>query len=196
MGGIGSGNHWQHSKTTTDSTKAIDIRYMRKHGLLKPINKGSLSWKCNGEAMGYIDYQCFEDHLELNYRYRINGGDWQPMKQKIQLDETHCHYGGKRYWFRCSHCNRRVALLYCDGALFLCRHCYDLTYFSRQQSPMSRAIEQKHKLGQRIFEHYEYGEGWGKRKGMHWATFYRLLRRYDRLETEWHDQMNRYFERH
>ncbi len=39
------------------------------------------------------------------------------------------------------------------------------------QSDLSRLIEQKHKLGGRIFEHYEFGEGWEKKKWMRWKTF-------------------------
>jgi hypothetical protein len=35
---------------------------------------------------------------------------------------------------------------------------------------IDRLISQKHKLGVRIFEHYDYGEGWGKKKGMHWSS--------------------------
>ena len=98
---------------------------------------------------------------------------------------TACHYGGERPWFLCTSCNRRAAVLCCNGPLFLCRHCYQLPYRSQQQGKMNRLIEQKHKLGERIFEHYEHGEGWGKKKGMHWTTFHRLHARYEALEQQW-----------
>ena len=54
---------------------------------------------------------------------------------------------------------------------------------------MGNLISQQHKLGRRIFKHYEYGEGWGKKKGMHWKTFHRLLKRYERLDNKWNEQV-------
>ena len=50
------------------------------------------------------------------------------------------------------------------------------------QSDLSRLIEQKHKLGGQIFEHYEFGEGWEKKKWMRWKTFDRLYNRYRSLD--------------
>jgi hypothetical protein len=49
--------------------------------------------------------------------------------------------------------------------LFLCRHCYGLPYASNTEDALNRSASQKYKLGERIFEYYEYGDGWGKRKG-------------------------------
>jgi len=52
------------------------------------------------------------------------------------------NFGGKRWWFHCplikdgQICNRRVGRLYLPsgGHYFGCRHCYDLTYPSCQNS--------------------------------------------------------------
>lgn len=183
MGGKGSGNWCRWSKkTTTDEVKRIDIRYMRRQDLLKPNTRGSLSWTCGGEPSGNIRYTCYQHELHLHYRYRKNGDNWQPIEQQITIEHTPCHYGGDRPWFRCPHCHKRVAILYCAGRLFLCRHCYQLPYESQQVDKISRLIAQKHKLGERIFEHYEYGDGRGKKKGMHWRTFEQHHRRYRELE--------------
>jgi hypothetical protein len=186
MGGKGSGTWYRGcTKTTTEETKRIDIRYMRKQGLLKLNTTGSLKWTCHGEPSGDIRYTCFSDHLKLNFRYREYGGEWGPIEQRVPFDRTPCHYGGERLWFRCPHCNKRVAVLYGYEIRFLCRHCYQIPYSSQQEGYMNNVISQKHKLGERIFEHYDCGEGWGKKKGLHWKTFNRLHARYQALENQW-----------
>ena len=193
MGGRGSGTWYRGgTKTTIEETKRIDIRYMRKQGLLKSGTTGSLRWSCRGEPSGDIRYSCYSNYLQLNFRYREYGGEWEPMEQRIEFDRTPCHYGGERPWFRCPHCNKRVAVLYGYDIQFLCRHCYQIPYSSQQESYMTNVISQKDKLGERIFEHYDCGEGWGKKKGLHWKTFNRLHARYQALENQWVQYMGQY----
>ena len=52
------------------------------------------------------------------------------------LITTPCHYGGVRYWLLCPEwgCRRRVGTLYFAGERFACRHCFNLTYKSQNQS--------------------------------------------------------------
>lgn len=186
MGGPGSGNWYRwNKKATTKEVKRIDVRYMKKRGFLKPNTRGSLSWTCGGEPNGDIRYTCYQHELQLHYRYRQNGHDWQLVEQCIPLERTPCNYGGERPWFHCPRCSKRIAVLYGVDVLFLCRHCYQLPYESQQVDRVSRLIAQKYKLGERIFEYYEYGDGWGKKKGMHWLTFNRLHRKYKALEQKW-----------
>lgn len=171
-------------KTTTDQTKQIDIRYLRQQGLLKPGMTGQLFWSNRGRPTGDIRYQTHNEYLAIDYRYRVAGGsDWEPISQKICFDYTPCHFGGHRYWFICPQCSRRIAILYGNGRLFLCRHCHQLPYESQLIDDLSRLIDQKHKLGQRTFAFYEYGDGWGKPKGTHWKTFNRQQQKYNRLES-------------
>lgn len=166
-------------KQTIEDTKRIDIRYMRKQGLLKPGMTGQLLWTRSGQPNGDIRYQTHQDHLAISFHYRAAGGlVWEQVSQDILLERTDCHYGGQRAWFLCPCCSRRVAVLCGAGKLFLCRHCHQLPYESQLLDPICRLIEQKHKLGWRTFEYYEYGEGWGKPKGMHWRTFWNLERQY------------------
>lgn len=196
MGGIGSGNRYRwNTKTTTDEVKRIDLRYLKRIGALSGFRSGSLKWTVGGEPSGRINYISYHDRLELKFRYRERGEDWRPVNQTIPYERTPCHYGGERHWFLCPNCNRRVAVLYGADVLFLCRHCYRLPYASQQEGYINNLISQKHKLGARIFEYYEYGEGWGKKKGMHWKTFNRLQDKYLRLERSWCDHMDQYLHR-
>ncbi len=135
MGGYGSGNWYRwNNKTTTEDVMQLDIRIMNRRGWLTPSNRRTIHWKWNGEPWGDISYLTYSNHLELSYRYRINSDDWHPVKQTINIEKTFCHYGRQRPWFLCPRCNRRCAILYNPGKLFLCRKCYQLPYQSQNQS--------------------------------------------------------------
>ena len=182
MGGIGSGRSYRwKTRATTEEFNKIDIRYMRKAGLLGPNYTGTLSWSCRGEPSGSINYLCYQGRLELSYSYREGTDEWQQITQLIPLDRTPCNYGGERLWFLCPNCKKRVAILYSASKLFLCRHCYQIPYSSQNGGFLDKLINQQCKLGKRIFEYYEYGEGYGKKKGLHWKTFNRLHEKYQRL---------------
>ena len=183
MGGRGSGLWYRWDKNhTVESVRSIDLRYMRKHGLLNPDTAGSLQWGAGGDVKASIGFQCSQSYLQLNFDCLSGGGKRQPVIQRILFDRTPCHYGGERLWFLCPRCGRRVELLYGPSTLFLCRHCHQLPYASQQESYINNLITQKHKLGSRIFNAYEFGTGSGKKKGMHWSTFNRLNSRFESLE--------------
>jgi len=183
MGGIGSGTWCRWStKATAEECKRIDIRYMKRNGLLALGRLGSLSWTTNGEPSGDIRYRYYENRLELNYRCRVNGGEWEPVSQTVPITTTPCNFGNERHWFHCPRCHYRCAILYSGGSHFLCRKCYKLPYNSQMQSDLDRMAAQLNGLGERIFEHNEYGPGWLKKKGMHQKTFDRLFSRYENLE--------------
>jgi len=44
---------------------------------------------------------------------------------------TKCHFGGFRAWFSCPECKRRVGVLYFGHRGAKCRHCYKVTYASK-----------------------------------------------------------------
>lgn len=188
MGGIGSGSYYRWgSKVTMEACKRIDIRYMRKHGLLKPITHGSLSWNRGGEPCGNIGFTAFDDRLQLNYRYRPNDSEeWQPVEQTIYYDRTPCHYGNSRLWFLCPHCHRRVAVLASIGSRFLCRHCGDFAYDSQNDHYVERLRCKRDKLANRIFEDFNGDYGCTKKKGMHQRTFHQLREQFLQLDDHYH----------
>ena len=51
------------------------------------------------------------DRINLSYRKRKEGEEWQDMNYPVYLEYTACNYGGRRAWFRCPAigCGRRVA---------------------------------------------------------------------------------------
>lgn len=107
MGGPGSGTYFRcDKKDTVEEHLSLDVRKLnREHG----IKPGSL--------------------ITVQYQWR-----GEQMTQAITIDWIPCNYGGRRPWFICGNCGRRVAVLYGAGKYFACRHCYDLTYRSSQES--------------------------------------------------------------
>jgi hypothetical protein len=79
--------------------------------------------------------------IELDYKIRNDGAEWESVTQKYPIVKTQCNFGGGRYWFKCSiyknggYCGKRVAKLYLGhgSKYFACRACYGLTYASRIQ---------------------------------------------------------------
>ena len=114
MGGIGSGRHWQFGADTTDDYRSIDIRWLKREGLLDSGVSRSITWSRGGEVTGSINIQSEPGRVILDYRHRDRGGEWQPERYPVYLDTTPCHMGGERHWFLCPArgCGRRVAILY------------------------------------------------------------------------------------
>lgn len=180
MGGFGSGNwcRWS-SKGTTEANNRIDIRYLKKQGSLTPGTIGALSWSCGDEPSGSIRYITYHDRIELIYRSRDPGGEWEDVEYPGYFDETDCHYGGTRQWFLCPglNCNRRVGVLYGAGKYFLCRHCHNLAYSSQTEDRANRSARKSRKIIEKLG-----GDPYSdflpdKPKGMHWRTYDRSIRK-------------------
>ncbi len=134
MGGLGSGGGYRwNKKDTVEEHKRFDVRYLHKHGLLTP-GYHSIGWSCGGESSGSIRFQVEDYGITLIYRYRRGGQEWEDVRQRVTVEWTPCNFGGWRPWFICGNCGRRVAVIYAGGKYFACRHCYDLTYRSCQES--------------------------------------------------------------
>ena len=177
MGGRGSGNWWRwDSRSTTDESLYLDIRWLKKQGYLRPGAAGPLTWSRRGKQTGYINYKMGLNRVFLNYCCRAHGNE-EEVEQIISLDQTPCNYGGFRTWFLCPQCGKRVAVLYGAGKYFLCRHCYNLTYASQQEDEATRLIRKARKIRERLGASDDLMEPiLLKPKNMHWATFHRLRR--------------------
>lgn len=178
MRGAGTGTWYRwDTKDTTESQHRIDIRYLRKNGLLEPGSSGDLSWTRGGEETGRINYQVLDGGLLLTYRVRSHDGDWEPVEESVALTWTPCNFGGQRPWFICPivGCGRRVAVLYGAGRYFGCRHCYDLTYQSRLEGIYERALRKKQRIMERLCGDPYKDFCLDKPKHMHWKTYNRLI---------------------
>ena len=187
MGGIGSGAYLRWgTRSTTDDMLALPIGKLAGDGWLEVGRTCSFTWSRAGRSIGDIKVTAGHGHVVLSCRSRSGGSDWRDMSYAVQIERTLCRLGGGRPWFLCPArgCGRRVGTLY-GGAVFACRHCHKLAYPSENESRNDRAARRAEKLRARlgwpagIFN----GSGWGRPKGMHRATYRRLVKEYDEREA-------------
>lgn len=149
MGGYGSGR-WQfhEKKLTVEECMALDCGKLVRDGLIaREPGSGSLTWHNvrTQQKTGSVSFyrEVLGDQVIFRLRYDITRQETkQDINEPIPLETTPLHWGGVRWWFRCplviggKPCRRRVSKLYLPpgGLYFGCRHCYDLTYTSSQES--------------------------------------------------------------
>jgi hypothetical protein len=172
-------------RLTCENCVAIDVRELKRRGLLRPGQVFPVSWNRAGVPCGNISVRAESDAVVLIFRSQHQGEiKWKSTEQRVPILWTACHLGGRRPWFRCpvysngQYCGRRVAILYAAGDLFACRHCYRLAYASQQESPRSRAIRRSRKIRMRLGGSPDLLQPFPKRpRGMHQRTYMHLRAR-------------------
>lgn len=142
------GRYYWDKKDTTEESKSISITFLKKHGYLDfGYRSGTVTYSRGETKTGSIGISVItEDDIKyIQFNYTITDrdtGDKKEYDYKVPLVTTPCNYGGVRYWFICPltkegvFCGRRVGVLYLSpgASYFGCRHCYNLTYESRNES--------------------------------------------------------------
>ena len=182
MGGLNSGSWYRHSKKdTVGDCLGIDVRRWHKEGFLKAKPQFISSvWSREEKEIGSIGAWTSYGKVVLTYSHG-RGEEKQDVRYTVPVTWTECNFGGKRPWFLCPgvvngyYCGRRVAKLYVGGKYFLCRHCYDLTYTSRQESRKYGSLRKAQEIRQRLGGSANMTLPFPpKPKGMHWKTYERL----------------------
>lgn len=140
------------SKTEADYCKKIEIWWLLRDMNIQgtTYKNTTISWGENGSG-GRISVQVSiwgdDKYIRFIYTQTDNHtGEKKDFDYKFPIVETSCHFGGTRYWFKCSlyangtYCGRRVGVLYKNGDYFACRHCYNLTYSSRKLSGIAKSF--------------------------------------------------------
>ena len=124
------------SRSTVEDCKSISVKWLKKYDYFIGHKPGGMSWS-RGGSIGFIVTTLNGDgfiHFQYTQTDRYSNEEIE-LDYKAQLVWTHCHYGGRRWWFICPlGCNRRVGVLYKNRKYFGCRHCLNLTYTSCNQS--------------------------------------------------------------
>ncbi|MHC4563833.1 MAG: hypothetical protein ACYS8X_13825 [Planctomycetota bacterium] len=132
--------YWDR-KSTVEESRSVSIAFLSKHDYFCGLRSGVISWKnCLGEETGSIGVTVCTMDGENYARFQYTN------TRRSTGEKTECDYSGVRWWFICPlttngvHCGRRVAKLYCPpGAVYYgCRHCYNLSYDSRNESRLGR----------------------------------------------------------
>lgn len=135
------------SKTTVENSTKLSIFKLKEFGLLGGCCSTTLTWtrllSGHENSIGIVVDVLDEPYVKLNYTNTDHySGEKTDYNYKVRLATTTCHFGGVRYWFICPlsrngvPCGRRVGTLFLSsgGKYFGCRHCYDLSYESRNES--------------------------------------------------------------
>ncbi len=193
MGGYGSGKSGSE-RPTTDPLLSLDIRYMRRAGLLRSTSAApysfSLSWSCRGNPSGNISVivpgseGTYPPEIVLDYSIKARGETtWTPVCEAITIETTECHYGGERPWFLCPRCFSRRAVLFSVDGCFRCRECHDVAYTSTRETADDRLIRRALAIQKRLGGH-KYGTVFDpepKPPYMHWSTYTKLCDELDDL---------------
>lgn len=123
-----------------DSIRKIDVHFLKNNGYFSSTRWGTLRW--TSSFSGYDGSASLESVLVNDVKYlriRCSVSEYgmeESYTCEIVLTTTPCYYGGKRYWMLCPSwgCRRRVGTLYFVGGRFACRHCFNLTYSTQNQS--------------------------------------------------------------
>jgi hypothetical protein len=119
----------------------IDVRELRRAGLL---DRPTVSrWpEFRWPKIESIRMDRYLIHIELRN---------QVTPQLIHITWTHCHFGGRRPWIHCPHCEKRVARLFKGLAGYFCRECVgNPIYESQARNRMARIYLKVYRLRERI----------------------------------------------
>lgn len=136
MGGYGSGRYYRGlTKATVEDCHSLDTNDFAKWGYFKPgIHYGRARWtRCGNEVGSYGFSVNINDFFALmNFYYNYNGK--KHPDTKVNLSWYTPGFGGRRYFFLCPHCGRRMRTLHIRGGEIACRICHKLTYESCNQN--------------------------------------------------------------
>jgi len=145
------GRYYFDAKTTVEQATQLSIFKLKEFGLLEGYHFTTLTWtrRLSGKksSVGLVVDVTGEPYIKVNYTITDRStGEKTDYDYKISLTTTPCHFGGVRYWFICPlsvngvYCGRRTGTLYLasGGNYFGCRHCYNLSYESRNELRFAR----------------------------------------------------------
>ena len=143
MGGVGSGRHPAlTAPVMVGDALALSITAVVRQGLLsqsepKADRRGARTFQeiagQKADVRVHVDWR--EEGLPtLRLEYGVRFRDTvHRVEEPVELTQTMLSSHGRRWWFTCPSCNRRVGKLHLPpGQLyFACRHCHQLTYDCR-----------------------------------------------------------------
>lgn len=162
-------------KQTTDDLLQLSVASLKRLGYLREnaIANGGLSWKRTyswGDTKEIASVMCTSKFIgekrTITLAYTYNGKD--AVSLEIPIIYSNPYFGGKRYWFLCPRCGRKVAFLY-GGKQFWCRHCHNLSYPTQQIGYVGRMFERSGKYQRKVLK-----DGCRKR-WLHYSTLEKYL---------------------
>jgi hypothetical protein len=134
------GRYYWSRKATADESCRLKMSYLRKRGMLSGQATGEIAWTSSmtgKTTVALLEVDVVDNpHIRVVYAVTDRKGNKTDYDREVSLLTTDCNFGGVRYWFGCPYCGARVGVLYLapGGVYFRCRHCYNLSYRSRNCS--------------------------------------------------------------
>ncbi len=140
------GRYYSGAKDEADRLRQITVFDLKQWNYFIGRRSGTVTWTSGWDGSKnsisvMVDLDENNPHLRIWYTQTDRSTDEKTnFDYNIPLVTSKCNLGGKRYWFICPwyrngrYCGRRVAKLYMGGKYFACRHCYDLSYSSRNEN--------------------------------------------------------------
>jgi len=185
------GRYYFNKKDTVEGTSKLDINWLNKEFNFEKdtyYSPRTITWTRSGmwgesKSSITIGINLTVEGQKIDFNYTITRRETEekvPISYSASLTKTKCNLGGYRYWFICPglNCGRRVGCLYFGNTYFVCRHCLNLTYESRNDHKRLRDLwrifsreDRQEKLAKRL---------WGKHgrryyKGMPTKTYEKYL---------------------
>jgi len=122
-------------RDTVEETTRLTIDDLKSWGFISKepgLRSGTLTLSRSGEKTGSlgVTVKIEEEPRNPSYIYfaYLLGYEKKPVEYEHRIELFPLHFGGRRHYFRCRHCNRRVTALYLKGGYYACRHCQRLAY--------------------------------------------------------------------
>ena len=184
MGGFGSGGWNATGRVTTGQALPLDVNALNKIGALIPGTISKSTWSHGDEPSGDIHVHANEDGINLIYKKRPNGGDWQDVNEHVSIVWEPCRYGGQRPFFLCPQCGKRILKLFGLNRFF-CRPCNSLTYSSQRERWSDRAMRKANKMRTKLGGSPGMANDIApKPLHLHFKTYKRIINEIHEAETE------------
>jgi hypothetical protein len=133
------GRWYCRRKATADESCKLTMSYLKKYCMLSGQTTGKISWTSSMTGKATTVFLLVdvtdEPFAILMYSITDREGNKTDYNYEVSLITTPCNLGGVRYWFGCPSCGGWVAVLYLapGDVYFRCRHCNNLSYWSRNR---------------------------------------------------------------
>jgi hypothetical protein len=169
-----------------EDCRSIIVNSWSKEGLLAAGNYCRWTWKDHqGAVKASMGVWTLDDGLELTYTINPRSEYAENICYRVPVVFTKCNYGGRRPWFICPRCSRRVGKLYLKSKYYLCRHCNNLSYACRNESEAFRLLHKAQRINDRLLGPAPPNQLLaGRPKGMHWKTYNKITHRIKLLDRQ------------
>ena len=163
---------WGYGGPTTASALQIDVRWLKREGMLRRGRSSRVGFTRNGQESGSCIVKAMDDAVEIHH-----GGE----RTFVRLVQTPVHLCGERPWFSCPRCFRQAAILY--GPRFACRECKRMAYPSQRECSRYRPVRQAQRIRMELGGTANITAPFPpKPKGMHWVTYWKRQAKAARYE--------------